>query len=191
MALINQGGFIHDVWVDLEDRARLPGDYLGDGPGDLHGDLHGESKVLVSLARYVESIRGDGQAGGDGKVAIGVRVPNTTAAVDLVPYLSEVALIAIDFPSSADGSGFSLARQLRRLGFAGELRASGALIADQFAFAIACGFDTVQVPSAMAARQPEAQWRAALGSIDSVYQAHYAGGGQSILEQRMAARQPS
>ena len=78
---------------------------------------------------------------------------------------------------------------MRRLGFAGELRAKGALIADQLAFAIACGFDTVQVPSAIAARQPEAQWRAAMDSIGSIYQAHYAAVGQSILEQRMAARQ--
>jgi uncharacterized protein (DUF934 family) len=169
MALIDQGGFIDDEWVDIGDRARLPG----------------ESKVLVPLARYLDLIGDDDQ----GHLAIGLQVPNTIAALDLVPYLSEVELIAIEFPSSADGSGFSLARQLRRLGFAGELRAKGALIADQLAFAIACGFDTVQVPGAIAARQPEAQWRTAMASIDSIYQAHYAGVGQSILEQRMAARQ--
>jgi uncharacterized protein (DUF934 family) len=172
MALIDPGGFIDDAWTDIDDEASLADEF----------------NVLVSLGRYLDSIR-DGDERGD-NVAIGLRVPNNTAASDLAPYLNEVDLIAIEFPNSADGRGFSLARQLRRLGFAGELRASGALIADQFALAIACGFDTVQVPSAMAARQPEAQWCAALGSINLAYQAHYAGAGQSILEQRTAVRPP-
>jgi uncharacterized protein (DUF934 family) len=170
MALIDQRGFIADEWVNIDDETPLAG----------------ESKVVVSLARYLDSIRHGNEH--QGRVAVGLRVRNTTAAADLAPYLSEVELIAIDFPSSADGRAFSLARQLRQLGFSAELRASGALIADQFAFAIACGFDTVQVPTAMSARQPEAQWRTALASIDSVYQAHYAGAGQSILERRIAAR---
>jgi uncharacterized protein (DUF934 family) len=169
MALIDQSGFTQDTWSDIDDDAPLAG----------------ERRVLVSLARYVDSVFGEQSIR---HLTIGLRVPNDTAAPNLTPYLNEIELIAIDFPGSADGRGFSLARQLRRLGFAGELRACGPLISDQFAFAMACGFDTVQVPDSMAARQPEVQWREALGSIDSRYQAHYASAGQSILEQRMAAR---
>lgn len=78
----------------------------------------------------------------------------------LVPRLAEIDLIRIDFPSFADGRGFTLARRLRRLGFAGRLRAAGHVIADQYAMARRAGFDEVEITADLARRQPEAQWRA-------------------------------
>lgn len=69
-------------------------------------------------------------------------------------------LIAIEFPAFTDGRGFSLARRLRQLGYAGKLRASGKLIADQYAMARRVGFDEVQIPAETAARQPQDQWLA-------------------------------
>lgn len=82
---------------------------------------------------------------------------------DLVPViarLSEVSAIRVAFPTSADGRGFSIARQLRRAGFTGRLRAHGHLIADQYAMARRSGFDEVEISDDLAARQPEAQWLA-------------------------------
>jgi uncharacterized protein (DUF934 family) len=67
-------------------------------------------------------------------------------------------MIRVEFPSMGDGRGFSIARRLRELGFAGRLRAAGPLIADQFAAARRVGFDEVEVPESLAARQPEASW---------------------------------
>jgi len=72
----------------------------------------------------------------------------------------DAPLIAIDFPAMTDGRGFTLARQLRAMGYAGRLRATGRLIADQYAMARRVGFDEVQISAELAARQPEAQWRA-------------------------------
>ena len=46
------------------------------------------------------------------------------------------------------------------MGYAGRLRASGHVLADQYAMARRCGFDEVEIDDDMAARQPEAQWRA-------------------------------
>jgi uncharacterized protein (DUF934 family) len=69
-------------------------------------------------------------------------------------------LIGIDFPSFADGRGFTLARRLRELGYQGRLRATGRLIADQYAMARRVGFDEVQVAADIAARQPVDQWLA-------------------------------
>ena len=69
-------------------------------------------------------------------------------------------LIGIDFPAFSDGRGFSLARRLRELGYRGRLRATGRLIADQYAMARRVGFDEVQVAPDIAARQPQEQWRA-------------------------------
>ncbi|MDP5308028.1 DUF934 domain-containing protein [Paracoccus spongiarum] len=69
-------------------------------------------------------------------------------------------LLAIDFPAFTDGRGFSLARRLRELGFRGRLRATGGLIADQYAMARRVGFDEVEIPAERAARQPADQWLA-------------------------------
>jgi len=91
---------------------------------------------------------------------LAVRVPNDTDAATLAPHIEKISLLAIEFPSSHDGRGFSLARRLRRLGYDGELRARGQVIADQFAHALACGFDAVEIDDALAARQPEEQWLA-------------------------------
>ncbi|SIQ38739.1 protein of unknown function [Paracoccus thiocyanatus] len=67
-------------------------------------------------------------------------------------------LIAIDFPAMTDGRGFSLARLLRQKGYKGRLRAVGKLISDQYAMARRVGFDEVQIPAALAERQPQEQW---------------------------------
>ncbi len=118
----------------------------------------------------------------------GIELPNTVDPQAVQPHFGEVALIAIRFPAFADGRGFTLARHLRRLGFTGTLRAAGPLIPDQFAYALACGFDEVELPAASAARQPPAQWTAALAARGPAYQRGYAGKQVNILDQRRLAR---
>lgn len=104
-----------------------------------------------------------------GYTALSDAPANDTASLDLssdadvTPLLSRlggVAMIRIDFPSFADGRGFSLARRLRNAGYAGRLRARGHVLADQYAMARRSGFDEVEIDAALAARQPEPQWRA-------------------------------
>ena len=119
---------------------------------------------------------------------LGVEIPNSVKADDLVPHFGKLHLIAIAFPGSGDGRGFSIAKQLRRLGFKGVLRAVGPLIADQFPYALACGFDEVELPEASADRQPQGQWAHALAAITSGYQRGYARPA-SIFEQRKLARE--
>lgn len=79
-------------------------------------------------------------------------------AEDLADRLQDLALIRVTFPSFADGRGFTLARDLRRLGYAGRLRASGHVLSDQYAMARRSGFDEVEIDDSLAARQPEDQW---------------------------------
>ncbi|WP_372674796.1 DUF934 domain-containing protein [Aquicoccus sp.] len=79
---------------------------------------------------------------------------------DLAPRLASIGMIRIAFSGFADGRGFTTAQQLRLLGYRGRLRAHGPLIADQYAMARRAGFDEVEIPSEIATRQPEAQWRA-------------------------------
>lgn len=74
--------------------------------------------------------------------------------------LEGIETIRVDFPSFADGRGFTIARQLRLRGYKGHLRANGHVIADQYAMARRAGFDDVSIDAALAARQPEADWLA-------------------------------
>ena len=78
----------------------------------------------------------------------------------LAAQLKGITAIRILVPAFNDGRGFTLAARLRRAGFAGRLRAAGPLIADQYAMARRAGFDEVEIPAALAARQPQDQWLA-------------------------------
>jgi uncharacterized protein (DUF934 family) len=78
----------------------------------------------------------------------------------LADGLERLTAIRIAFPAFSDGRGFTLAARLRRMGFAGRLRAAGHVIADQYAMARRSGFDEVQIDATLAARQPEGQWLA-------------------------------
>lgn len=77
---------------------------------------------------------------------------------DLTGRINSIGLIRIAFTSFADGRGFTTARQLRLMGYTGRLRAYGPLIADQYAMARRSGFDQVEIPADLAARQPEEDW---------------------------------
>jgi uncharacterized protein (DUF934 family) len=78
----------------------------------------------------------------------------------LTGRLGEIALIRVRFAAFNDGRGFTVARRLRAMGYAGRLRAAGPILADQYAMARRAGFDEVEVDQKIAARQPEAQWLA-------------------------------
>jgi uncharacterized protein (DUF934 family) len=64
----------------------------------------------------------------------------------LQPWLPELRLVAVDFPKFTDGRGYSIAYLLRsRLGYRGELRAIGDVLADQLFFMRRVGFDAFAV----------------------------------------------
>ncbi len=85
-------------------------------------------------------------------------LPNDADPSILAGRLDGIEMIRVDFPSAADGRGFSIARQLRLMGYAGRLRAHGHVIADHYAMARRSGFDEVEISEDLAARQPEDQW---------------------------------
>lgn len=92
----------------------------------------------------------------DSKIAIDLQVDSSLSLIS--EHLDRIHALRITFPSSSDGRGFSLARQIRNLGYAGRLRATGPIISDQFRYALACGFDEVEIDQALAERQPVAHW---------------------------------
>ena len=159
--LLDRSGEIDDVWQRIADDRPIPS----------------SDPVIVPLARLSEALVA--------RPATGVAIPNDADVSELSGSLPRLGLIAVDFPSFADGRGFSLAKRLRDLGFAGRLRAAGPVIADQFAYLLACGFDEVQVPVDVALRQPAEQWMAQLSRITHGYQR--GGPVRSILDQRLSS----
>ncbi len=103
-----------------------------------------------------------------------IDVPSDTQP-DAMPAIVAAPMIRIDFPSFADGRGFTLARVLRAAGFEGRLRARGHVLADQYAMARRCGFDEVEIDQTLAARQPADQWLARADWQEHNYQSRLRG----------------
>ncbi len=94
----------------------------------------------------------------DARDGVGIDLPSSIDPAELSGRLPQITMIRVDFPSSADGRGFSIARQLRLMGYQGRLRARGHVLADQYAMARRCGFDEVEISDDLAERQTEGQW---------------------------------
>lgn len=93
---------------------------------------------------------------------LGAAVPGECAADSIdAALLARLSLVEIVFAGMSDGRGFSLAQQLRKVGYHGHLRASGPLIPDQYPLLEECGFGSVAVPDADLRRHGEAAWQAA------------------------------
>ena len=70
---------------------------------------------------------------------------NTDAVETLASDVSRLDLITLHFPKFSDGRAYSQARLLReRLGYQGELRATGNVLQDQAHFMLRCGFDSFE-----------------------------------------------
>ena len=74
-----------------------------------------------------------------------VALANTDELAALETQLGRLKLIALNFPRYTDGRAYSQARLLRgRLGYRGELRATGQVLRDQLPFMLRCGFDSFE-----------------------------------------------
>ena len=126
MQIIKGVAIVEDAFVHVANDAEIP----------AHGD------VIVSLARFAQER--DALRARDGKV--GVRLASSEEAHLVVPYLADVALIAIEFPTFKDGRGYTTARLLRdRHGYKGEIRAVGDVLRDQLRAMRRCGFDAYEL----------------------------------------------
>ena len=126
MPLVKNGKISGDAFVHVADDAAIPED----------------GAILISSARFLEDpdtlLRRAGK--------IGVIWPNNRDLDDLLPYLDRLAAVALVFPTFRDGRAYSQARLLReRHGYAGELRATGQVLRDQFLFMLRAGFDALEV----------------------------------------------
>ena len=126
MPLVKDGKISSDGFVRIADDAAIPAD----------------GAVLISATRFLEHAHALSQR----SAPTGVIWPNSRAVDELVPYLDQLAAIALVFPSFRDGRAYTQARLLReRHGFDGELRATGQVLRDQFVFMLRAGFDAFEV----------------------------------------------
>jgi len=96
--------------------------------------------AFVDLDAHLEA------AGREGRNAVCVRLPNDVDVRTLKGKLDEVGAVALHFPVFGDGRAYTQARLLReRLGFTGEIRATGDVLRDQALFMIRCGVDAFEI----------------------------------------------
>lgn len=77
---------------------------------------------------------------------LGVVLSNTDDISDLVDDLDRLDLVVLEFPKMADGRAFTQARLLRdRLGYKGEIRATGDVLRDQIFYMQRCGFNSFEI----------------------------------------------
>ncbi|MFZ1883134.1 MAG: DUF934 domain-containing protein [Rhodoplanes sp.] len=122
-----------------------------------------ELPALVTAERFLAA---SDEFAGRG-APIGVIWPNNRSIAELAPYLDQLALVALAFPTFRDGRAYSQARILReRYRFSGEVRATGEVLRDQFLFLVRAGFDAFEIKK----ESDAAAFTAALRSYSVVYQ---------------------
>ncbi|OCX67203.1 oxidoreductase [Thioclava sp. SK-1] len=120
-------------------------------------------------------VRDDGFHADDFTGPAAVELASDTDPAQLESLIKGAEMVICDFPSFADGRGFTLGRRLRDSGFTGRLRARGHVLADQYAMARRSGFDEVEITDELAERQPEDQWLARANWREHSYRRRLAG----------------
>jgi uncharacterized protein (DUF934 family) len=125
MPLIKNGTFIDNTFAHVADDEPLP-----------------EGAIVVSLKRW----QAERETLAARNEPLGVRLTSEQSPEALGQDIHHFALIELEFPKFRDGRGYSWARVLRqRLGFAGEIRAVGDVLRDQWLYMSRVGVDAFEV----------------------------------------------
>jgi len=146
MPLLKNNVLVSDAWIHAEADGELP------NAGD----------VIVPFARLLKQW-GDLSARPD---KLGVRFGNADKAEALATFLPRLSVIVLPFPAFNDGRAYSIARQLREMGYRGELRAAGNVLPDQLQFMLQVGFDAFEIGE----RFPLETWARASRQMSLAYQ---------------------
>jgi uncharacterized protein (DUF934 family) len=146
MPLLKYNTFIEDNWVHLGGEDPLP-----EG-GNVSIPFSRLKNEWENLAKF------PGQ--------LGAVLNNTDHAEDVAHFLPHLALVILPFPMFVDGRAYSVARQIRLLGYRGELRATGNILPDQFQYMSQVGFSSFEVSE----RFPLEVWQQASKQMSLAYQ---------------------
>jgi uncharacterized protein (DUF934 family) len=124
--------------------------------------FHPAANLLLDPAQW-RSLRADWPA----ELPVGLKLQNDADVEDIAADLPRFALVALQFPKWIDGRAYSQAHLLRaRYRFAGEVRATGDVVADMLPLLQRSGFDAV----VLRADQSVDAAKRALGFFPSYYQ---------------------
>ena len=148
-ALYKNNAFQDDQYIAVDGEAPVPVD----------------QNLVVSLSYFKENRealvgRNHGQ--------LGVVLEALDEVSEIVEDLGKIDMVALDFPSFANGTSFSKARLLRdEFGYEGEVRALGDVRIDQIPLMVRCGFDAFLVSHEATLKALEAGKRV---DVDLYYQ---------------------
>jgi uncharacterized protein (DUF934 family) len=149
----------------VADDARYPGE-----------EASAQLRLVQPAADFIAAQLAGQAPGGGAAILLGP----TDEVESLAEHLPLLGLIVIAFPKIGEGRGFSQARLLRqRYGYAGELRARGAIKRDQLFFLARCGFDSFDL-------DPSEDLVAALAAFD-VFSVAYQDGSDALVHVRRRA----
>ena len=124
--IIKNREIIEDQWTSI------------DNPEQDLATTDDNTNIIVALAYWLENKTS--LTARTGKV--GVLLQGSDEPELFHQELSNIDLIAIDFPKFGDGRGYSIARLLsERYGYQQEIRAVGDVLRDQLRFMERCGFN--------------------------------------------------
>ena len=130
-------------------------------------------QLLLTLEQW-HAVRSHWSAQATAGKPLGLQLANDADVETLKADLPRLSLIALHFPKWTDGRAYTQARLLRaRLGFQGEIRATGEVLVDMLPLLQRTGFDAVQ----LRADQRLESAKRALG----FFAAHYQG---DVLQER-------
>jgi len=159
MPLIKAGAFVDDPFEVVADDVPMPA-----------------NGSIVSLSRFTRERETLLQR----NAKLGVKLQSHESPEMLGADVHRLSVIVLEFPKFRDGRVFSRARLLRtRLGYEGEIRATGDFLFDQIAFMRRVGIDAFEVPDGFTLDD----FRSALGEMTFVYQPS-ADGRRTIRELR-------
>jgi uncharacterized protein (DUF934 family) len=125
--LIKDGALVDNTWTRV----------LPDSDG-----IPAEGDIIVSLGCWQE--QKTALKDRNGRVAVCLEPGQEPA--EIAADLDALPMIAIHFPTFADGRGYSYARELRsRHGYQGEIRAIGDVLQDQLFYLWRCGFNAFDI----------------------------------------------
>ena len=112
---------------------------------------------MTALIRINQA--GQFSEGTEGDAAANALPVGDVASYDQITQLLDQPIVRLQVDGFADGRGFSVARQLRLLGFTGDIEVIGDLLPDQLPMATASGIDAILIRPDHARRCEESQWR--------------------------------
>ena len=144
--LVKAGRIAEDIFANVPDGEAVP-----------------EGAAIVSLKRFLaegEALLGRG-------APLGVRLESEENPEVLGARVHGLAVVVLAVPKFRDGRAFSWARLLRtRMGYKGEVRVTGHVLRDQYAFYARVGVDAFEITQNLSMEE----FQAAMTEISEVYQ---------------------